>query len=77
MVDPDQAPRDFIAQLSNLNPKLFVGNDETAQMEALWPSRQLTTSLEELVDVAVDLPFSVRRANPKFNQGATREGALI
>jgi hypothetical protein len=71
MAGPDQEPADLITQLNNLTAKLSAGNDETARREALRLSRQLTTCLEDPVNIAVDLAFSVRQANSNFNQGPT------
>lgn len=52
---------DLIKQLSSLSTKLSsAGDDQGPRNEALQLSRRLTASLEEPVNVAVDLAFSVR-----------------
>lgn len=52
-------PEKIIEQLSSISRKLSDTQDKKARNEALQLSRKLTASLEEPMNVAVDLCFSV------------------
>lgn len=56
---------ELLASLNNLSSRLASGTDANAESEALRLSKALTLSLQDPVDVAIDLAFSVGVDGPR------------